>query len=342
MTADVHDRVGLLLGTLTPPEDIPRVSQLAESLGFDELWFAEDYFYTGGFSTASAALAVTRDITVGIGIVSALVRHPAVLAMEIASVARMFPGRVRPGIALGHPPAIRMLDLYPRSPLSAVRECLTVVRALLNGEEVAHAGETFSLSGVHLAHPVPNGVPLYQGGMAPKMVQLAGEIADGAIVPLMCSPSYVSWVREQLAIGQARHSTKAESTQSVTVFVFLSMDETVTTARDAVRETVAFYLYELSKVAALPEAYGIPELFKEVSAEGFEAVVDALDDDAWPDELMAVGDPAHCARRIDDYFRAGADAVVLYPMPATRSEQLIHAVGDELLPLIRQEGDLND
>jgi alkanesulfonate monooxygenase SsuD/methylene tetrahydromethanopterin reductase-like flavin-dependent oxidoreductase (luciferase family) len=333
VTADGDGRVGLLLGTLTPPEDIPRVSQLAESLGFDELWFAEDYFYTGGFSTASAALAVTRDITVGIGIASALVRHPAVLAMEIASAARMFPGRFRPGIALGHPPAIRMLDLYPRSPLGAVRECITVVRALLNGEEVVHAGETFSLSGVHLAHPVPGGVPLYQGGMAPKMVQLAGEISDGAIVPLMCSPSYVSWVREQLAIGQARRSTPAPE-QSVTVFVFLSIDETAAAARNAVRETVAFYLYELSKVKALPESYGIPQLFKEASEEGFEAVGGALDD-AWPDELMAVGDPAHCAQRIHDYFQAGANSVVLYPMPASRSEQLIQAVGDELLPIIR-------
>lgn len=336
MTATRSDRsLGLLLGTLTPPEDIPRLSQLAESLGYDELWFAEDYFYTGGFSTAAAALAVTREMTVGIGIASALVRHPAVLAMEISSIARMFPGRFRPGIALGHPPAIRMLDLYPRSPLRAVRECLTVVRALLNGDEVDYVGDTFSARGVHLAHPVPGGLDLYQGGMAPRMLQLAGEIADGAIVPLMASPSYVTWVREQLAIGASR-SDRPRSRQSVTVFVFLSIGDGAEAARDSVRDTVAFYLYELSKVSALPEEYGIPPVFKETATAGIEAVGEALRR-TWPDELMAVGDPAHCAGQIERYFQAGADSVVLYPMPATQSELLIRRASDELFAPLRSE-----
>ena len=226
----------------------PAMSRLAETLGFDELWFAEDYFYTGAFSTAAAALASTETIGVATGIVSALVRHPAVLAMEIASVARMFPGRFRPGIALGHPPAIRSIDLYPRSPLGAVRDCMTVVRALLSGQEVSHSGETFSLHDVHLAHVAPDGLQLLQGGMGPKMIQLAGEIADGVVIPLMAAPAYVTWIREQLAIGLARRGDEGHR-HSVTVFVFFSLADDPAEARSAVKRTVAFYLYELSKVA---------------------------------------------------------------------------------------------
>src|SRR5207248_3117660 len=85
-------RVGLILGSLMPPESIREAAKLAEDLGYDELWCSEDYFYTAGISAVTAALGVTREIQVGTSIVSAVVRHPAVLAMEIATITRMFPG----------------------------------------------------------------------------------------------------------------------------------------------------------------------------------------------------------------------------------------------------------
>jgi len=62
-----------------------------ERIGFDELWLVEDYFFMGAISAATAALSATERLPVGISIVSAMVRHPAVLAMEIAAIARVYP-----------------------------------------------------------------------------------------------------------------------------------------------------------------------------------------------------------------------------------------------------------
>ena len=104
--------VGLGLGVLAP-ESIGEISRTAEDLGFDEVWVGEDYFFTGGIAAASAALAATHTIPVGIGIVSAMVRHPAVLAMEIATLARVHPGRIRPGIGLGVPGWLGQMGLMP-------------------------------------------------------------------------------------------------------------------------------------------------------------------------------------------------------------------------------------
>src|SRR5436190_24060822 len=94
-------RVGLLLGSGTPPELRAPMSAVGEGLGFSERWISEDCFYTGGVSGAAIALSATSRIQVGLGLVSAVVRHPAVLAMECATLARAFPGRFRPGIGLG-------------------------------------------------------------------------------------------------------------------------------------------------------------------------------------------------------------------------------------------------
>ena len=77
--------IGLVLGSAVAPSEIPRAAADAEHGGFDEIWLAEDFFFTGGISGASAALAATRQATVGLGVVSAMVRHPALLAMEISS-----------------------------------------------------------------------------------------------------------------------------------------------------------------------------------------------------------------------------------------------------------------
>jgi len=94
---DTRSPVGLVLGSHMAPEDIVPMSQLAERLGFGELWFSEDCFFTGAMSSVTAALGATRELPVGIGIVSAVTRHPALLAMELAAMSRLYPGRVRPG-----------------------------------------------------------------------------------------------------------------------------------------------------------------------------------------------------------------------------------------------------
>ena len=107
--------VGLVLGTAIPPEGVREAAAASERIGFDELWLVEDYFFTGAISAATAALSATERLPVGIGIVSAMVRHPAVLAMEIATIARMYPGHFRPGIGLGVP---TWLDQMGRNPIS--------------------------------------------------------------------------------------------------------------------------------------------------------------------------------------------------------------------------------
>jgi 5,10-methylenetetrahydromethanopterin reductase len=118
----------VLGGAAIPPEKIRETALLGEESGFSEIWLAEDYFFTGGISGTAAALTATTMIPVGTGIVSALVRHPALLAMEASTLSRMYPGRVRVGIGLGFPSWVAQMGLIPTSQLRALRECVANVR----------------------------------------------------------------------------------------------------------------------------------------------------------------------------------------------------------------------
>jgi len=104
----------------SPPEELMEFAQWVERLGYDELWFSEDLPFAGGIAMAATALACTERLRVGVGLLPAVTRNVATLAMEIAALARIAPGRVT--MTLGH--GVACLDgadrrLAPTAPVGA-------------------------------------------------------------------------------------------------------------------------------------------------------------------------------------------------------------------------------
>src|SRR4051812_26450138 len=93
-------RTGVMFRPEWPPEELPAFARGVEQDGFDELWLVEDCFVVGGLRMAGAALAAGGRIDVGIGLLPAALRNPALTAMKIAGLARLHPGRF--SAALGH------------------------------------------------------------------------------------------------------------------------------------------------------------------------------------------------------------------------------------------------
>lgn len=331
MTATHTPPVGLVLGSMIPPEEVLHTARLGEDLGYSELWLAEDYFFTGGISGATAALSATDRIPVGLGIVSAVVRHPALLAMEIATLSRMYPGRMLPGVGLGVPGWLRQMGLHPESQLKAMRECLTCVRRLLDGEEVTFEGQTFQFDRVKLTHPPSERVPLYMGAIGPKMLDLASEIADGIVVSVLASTEYVAWAREVLAKGAATNGRDLR--HKVACFGLFSVDTDARRAKESLRDVVAFYLGTMGP-NALTDVHGSSEALRAMIQRGGAEAVRQEMPDAWLDELVIAGDPEECAEKIGRYLAAGADSVVLFPTPIERAEEIVRLASTEVLPRV--------
>jgi alkanesulfonate monooxygenase SsuD/methylene tetrahydromethanopterin reductase-like flavin-dependent oxidoreductase (luciferase family) len=326
--------VGLVLGSAIPPEKLAGTARLGEELGFSELWLAEDYFFTGGISGATAVLAATERIPVGLGIVSALVRHPALLAMEISTIDRMFPGRLWPGIGLGVPAWVHQMHLMPKSQLGAMRECVTSVRRLLAGEELTEEGASFSFDSVRLTYPLETVPPVYMGVIGPKMLHLSGEIADGTVGSVLASAPYIRWAREQLAAGQ--ESAGRSGHHRFAAFAMYAVDSDPRKAKDTLRSLVAFYLAAVPR-NAMTDVYGIGDELLELAQGGAERIASEMPGE-WLEDLVIAGEPDECAVKIQRMLDAGADSVVLFPMPVERLEEILKLTAESVLPKVSAPG----
>jgi 5,10-methylenetetrahydromethanopterin reductase len=208
-----------------PPELVREFTRRAEGLGYDELWVVEDCFYAAAISTATAALGAAERITVGIGVLPAVLRNPALAAMELAALARLHPDRLLAGFGHGVADWMRQVGAFPESQLAALGETVTAVRRLLAGERVSMEGRHVRLDGVALEHPPERIPPIFTGVRGPKSLRLSGEVADGTILTELSGPSYVRWARERIEEG--RRNAGRTDDHRITVYALWGDSEEV-------------------------------------------------------------------------------------------------------------------
>lgn len=321
--------VGVFVATSTPPEQIGPLAASAERLGFGEVWVAEDYFCYGGFTGAALALGATERITVGLGIVAAVARHPAVTAMEIASLARAYPGRFLPGIGHGLPLWTDQMGLTARSPLSALTECVEGVRELLAGTTVDRQGKQFTFKNVTAVHRPTKPVPLLTGVLGPKSLRLSGRIADGTVMSVVAGTRYLETAVAHIREGMAE---AGRSEHLVPTFALFSLDRDGDAAKAAVRPALAMYIAALGPHNPLTGAFGYNDEIATMLEQTDPAdLPDALPAE-WVETLTVAGDPDEVAARIAALRAAGATTVVLSPVDAENAQRQLELAAASVLP----------
>ncbi|WP_329790098.1 LLM class flavin-dependent oxidoreductase [Lentzea sp. DG1S-22] len=174
--------LGVVYRPQLPPENLRSVVLAAEESGVDSLWLWEDCFLESGIACASAALAWTSRLKVGVGLLPVPLRNVAITAMEAATLDRLFPGRVTIGVGHGVQDWMGQVGARVASPLTLLHEYTNALKALLAGERVTADGRYVKLTGVALDWPPAAPMPVYVGGHGMKTLVLAGEIGDGTIL----------------------------------------------------------------------------------------------------------------------------------------------------------------
>lgn len=303
---------GVSFDGFVPIREAVAVAQKAESLGAQSYWIAEHLGYREAFCTATAiALGTTRGRIYPTA-VSPYLRHPTPMAMALASLEELAPGRSGIAVGVGNPLFLKESGLAPEKPLAAVRDYVQGLRGLLKAEPVQMEGATFKLAGAKLAFKTEAEARIFIAAMGPQMLKLSGEIADGALLSAGLSPAYE---RHQLnLVDEAARAVGRDPARigksSYVYFLAASPDGK---SRHKIKEKLAF-LFRNDKIRENLEFSGLKvdqeAVMAAIAKRDIETAMKLVPDEAI-DVLTITGDAAECRRRIDAYLDAGLDEIVL-------------------------------
>jgi 5,10-methylenetetrahydromethanopterin reductase len=184
-------------------------------------------------------------------------RHPTLIAMEIGALDELAQGRARLGIGSGIASATERMGLETDRPLAAVRDAITIVRAMLGGEEVNYAGRAFSAIKAKLEYKAlrPD-LPLLMAARGEQALALCGKIADGLMISNMCPPQFtrhaVDVVRR--SARQAGRRPPAAAVQYVPCALRPDRGEALRLAKETIGEMLPGFWSLGQRVAAAKSA----------------------------------------------------------------------------------------
>ena len=331
-------RFGVLFSGSFPLQRVLSGSVLADKLGFDSCWYGEDYFYQGGIATATSVAERTDKVTIGLGILTPLARHPALTVMETAALDHIAGGRIILGYGAGVRYWMSQMNLDYSSPMTALREAVEISRQLFAGETSSHQGRFYQLDNVKIGfEPLRAEMPIYLGVEGPKMLALSGELCDGTILSVLASPAYIEFAWENVRAGCAVGGRDPKAHKMV-VYVIFSIDDDGARARDAVRPAIAEYLGAGGRPTHLTNLAGVPEAtmheMGRIYREERRFPVELVDDEIVA-KVAVAGTPDECAAQLQKLIDAGSDEIVFFPFPSAETERVVERIASDLLPRLR-------
>jgi 5,10-methylenetetrahydromethanopterin reductase len=297
-------------------------ARYAEQKGFEAVWQAESRLVRDAIVPMAAFAAVTDRIQVGSGVINNWTRNIGLLAATFLTLDDLAPDRIICGIGAWWDPLAKNVGIERRKPLVAMRETVEVMRRLLAMERVTYHGEFHHVDGIELdvvhGRREPRNVKIMIGATGPQMMELTGEIADGAVLNYCVPPEYNVEAMEQLARGAARAGRSIDDIDRPQLVV-CSVHEDRKTALDGARELLTQYLAQQPHIA---KASGVkPEVVQQIQSilgwpatrEQVRAAMKYV-----PDELVqritASGTPAEVKAKVREYIKYGATCPILYPL----------------------------
>lgn len=296
-------------------EEAVRRVQMAEAAGYESVWVTHIASREPLQVLAHYAHHTGR-IGLGTGVVPILLRHPALLAMEAATLDEASGGRLSLGIGVSHRVTVEQwYGLQLDDPVGRMREYATIVRGIFRTGQADLEGKHFTSRFGLMGFEARRDVPLVFAALAPRMLRLAAELADGVVL-WMCSPGYIRETVRPVLNETLSGLERDPETFDVIAAVPVALTEDPAAARDAFRARAMPYLHLPFYRKAIAAGGHQDDLaaFDERAASGDVAAALGGLSDAFCDDYAGIGDAAALRAKLEEYRAAGVTLPAVGPM----------------------------
>jgi len=353
----VQPKVGIIFKSYEPLHAVAEYARLTDQLGLPGgFWLAEAYHWfrqygheaRGAMVTLATAVHATKSIPIGLGIGSPYMRHPTIQASEACALDELSGGRFIMGMGAGKV-GINYLEVDTKvaSPVKVHRESIEIFRRVVKGDAFEYKGEIYSSTMPSIAPDRRfhrDTIPVYIGGTGPFMQRLAGEIADGLLLPGLTSPGFVQYSLENLHRGMRKAQRPLNEHFPVGGVILCSVSRDGKRAKDAARPYAATYI--VNKIRNIKSddilaRSGITE--EELApmrariASGNENLVDLVSDAIMRRFTVVAGTPAEATESLQALVDAGLNLPLMEVVGADKEANLetIRLVGSEVMPRLK-------
>ena len=316
------------------PQKVVELATLAEEGGFEYVWITDHFNNRNTYVVLTATALSTQKVKLGPGVTNPYLTSPAWTASAVASLDEISGGRAVLGIGAGDRTTLETLGIgfLRLRPLSAIEESVDMIKLLWKGKAVHFKGAVFTLSGAKLNYTPGHAIPIYVGAQGPKLLELAGRIADGVLVnashPIDLEPAI-----RQITQGATCANRNIQQVD-IAAYTCFSIDQDAHRAKEKAREVVAFII-----AGSPPDVLERHKAPSDLAQKISERLVAGDFPNAFslvPDELVDVfsisGSIDDCIQRIRELISIGVTQIVVGSPIGPKKREAIELISREVMP----------
>ena len=304
-----------------PLDDIIELVKLAEDVGFDNVWITDHYNNKNVYASLALIAKETSTIKLGPGVTNPYLRSPAISASAIATIDEISEGRATFGIGPGDKATFESLGVEWSKPLSTIKSAIAEIRTLTTGGKTEKGAK---LGGVKA---VQDSIPIYMGAQGPKMLETAGEIADGVLINASNPKDYEAAMP---MIKKGIEKAGGDKEFDLGAYTSTSIGADSEAAKNAAKIVVAFIASGAPDLVI--ERHGLPEGYNKKLGDllgkgDFGGEIGAVTDEAL-DAFCVAGTPEEFVPKIEALSDMGVTQYVAGSPVGKDVEESIKLLGD--------------
>lgn len=309
-------KFGISVMPVDPPDEYINLVKEVESYGFDFMLVCDSSLHSRDtFSYLTLGAINTSRITLGTNILNPVTRHPGLSVRGVATLDEISNGRMIMGVGRGAEPVHELGLTY--ASIKSVRDMIEASRRLLAGEALDFESETFSFKKAQLRFKKRSVIPIYIAATGPKMLQLAGEIADGAWMHVGPDPRCVQHALQQVQDG-AKRANRSPNEVDASSFLFYAVSADRAQAIEAARLGATYLLTvtrDYSRLIGMSDG-AFEKLRAAYSGTHFHEAKEAakLTTDEMADAMTLSGTVDDIIRKVERILEIGIQHIDLFPM----------------------------